>query len=32
MRKMNELNFSFAQCQEMVTVPEIKIDVRTKIK
>lgn len=25
MRKVNELNFSFAQCQEMVTVPEVKI-------
>ena len=32
MRKVNELNFSFAQCQEMVTVPEIKIEVHAKIK
>ena len=39
MRKVNEvwyfltqLNFSFAQCQEMVTVPEIKISLHPKIK
>jgi len=25
MRKVNELNFSIAQCQEMVTVPEVKL-------
>lgn len=32
MRKVNELNFSFAQCQEMVTVPEVKIEIHPKIK
>jgi hypothetical protein len=32
MRKVNELNFSIAQCQEMVTVPEVKLEVNTKIK
>jgi hypothetical protein len=32
MRKVNELNFSFAQCQEMVTVPEVKIRSSSKIK
>ncbi len=32
MRKVNDLNFSFAQCQEMVTVPEVKISVHPKIK
>jgi len=32
MRKVNELNFSIAQCQEMVTVPEVKLEINTKIK
>ena len=32
MRKMNELNFSIAQCQETVTVPEVKIEIYPKIK
>lgn len=32
MRKVNDLNFSFAQCQEMVTVPEVRISVHQKAK
>ena len=29
---ITQLNFSFAQCQEMVTVPEVKIEAHPKIK
>jgi hypothetical protein len=32
MRKMNELNFSIAQCQETVTVPEVKLEIYPKIR
>lgn len=32
LRKVNELNFSFTQCQEMVVVSEIKIEYNKKIK
>lgn len=32
MRKMNELNFSIAQCQDTVTVPEVKLEIYPKIK
>ena len=32
MRKMNELNFSIAQCQETVTVPEVKLEIYPKVK
>ena len=32
MRKMNELNFSIAQCQKTVTVQEVKLEIYPKIK
>jgi hypothetical protein len=32
MRKVNELNFSIAQCQDMVKVPEVKLEINPKIK
>lgn len=32
MRKVSELNFSIAQCQEMVTVPQIRLEISPKIK
>ena len=32
LRKVGELNFSIAQCQEMVTVPEVKLDVNQQVR
>ena len=32
LRKVGELNFSIAQCQEMVTVPEVKLDINPHVR
>ena len=32
MRKVNELNFSIAQCQDMVNVPEVKLEINSKVR
>jgi hypothetical protein len=32
MRKVSELNFSIAQCQEMVTVPEVRLEIKPIVK
>jgi hypothetical protein len=32
MRKVNELNFSISQCQNMVNVPEVRLEINPKVK
>jgi hypothetical protein len=32
MRKVNELNFSISQCQDMVNVPEVRLEINSKVK
>lgn len=32
MRKVNELNFSISQCQDMVNVPEVRLEINPKVK
>ncbi len=32
MRKVNELNFSIAQCQDMVNVPEVRLEINPRVK
>lgn len=32
MRKVNELNFSISQCQDMVNVPEVRLDIHPKVR
>jgi hypothetical protein len=32
MRKVNELNFSIAQCQDMVKVPEVKLEINSRVR
>jgi hypothetical protein len=32
MRKVNELNFSISQCQNVVNVPEVRLEINPKVK
>lgn len=32
MRKVNELNFSISQCQNVVNVPEVRLEINSKVK